>query len=108
KWTSFVANSGIRQIFGINDPKTAEFISKYMGEETVFVKSDSENLNIGNLGIEDKRGASQSYSERGRALKTPNELLTMDDGEQIIIQQGHHPIISRKIAYYKDEAFSPL
>jgi len=107
-WNSFIANSGIRQLFNLNDPVSARYFSKFLGQTTVFVQSDGENFSEDHIGMQDHAGRSRSYREHGRPLMTKNELYTMSDDQQIIIQSGHAPIKNKKIFYYKDPAFKDL
>ncbi|SHG54890.1 Type IV secretory pathway, VirD4 component, TraG/TraD family ATPase [Fodinibius roseus] len=107
-WKTFISNSGIFQVFNTNDLETAEYISKTMGETTIFSESSSENKEVSSVGMTDNRGRTKSVSERSRWLRKPNEIMTMPMHEQIIKPDGQHPILANKVEYYKDPEFKNL
>ena len=105
KWDSFVSNAGVLQTFNTNDVTTAEYLSKLMGQTTVFSESQSESSRRKGLGMEDNTGGSQSVTERGRPLKHPNEIRTMPTDRQLLLIAGQQPIEAKKITYYNDPYF---
>src|SRR5699024_215643 len=107
-WKTFISNSDIFQVFNSNDLETAQYISKTMGQTTVFSESSSENKEVSSVGMTDNRGRTQSVSERSRWLKTPNEIMTMPMHEQIINSDGEYPVLTNKIQFYKDPEFKNL
>ena len=97
RWESFVSNSGLKQFFGINDLETADFVSKYLGEKTQMVRSESMS------GQSQPTGA--SLSAQGRALLTGDELRRLPRDEQILFYEGENPVHCAKLRYFDDAEF---
>src|SRR5699024_11667693 len=104
-WKTFVSNSGVFQVFNTNDLETAQYISKTMGETTIFSESSSENKEVSSVGMTDNRGRTKSVSERSRWLRKPNEIMTMPMHEQNIKHDGGHHILANKVEYNKDHEY---
>lgn len=88
-WISFAA---------INDPETADYISKRCGDTTVEV--DQTNRSSG------MKGSSRSRSKQlsRRPLILPHEVLRMRSDEQIVFTSGNAPLrCGRAIWFRRDE-----
>jgi type IV secretion system protein VirD4 len=88
-WISFAA---------INDPETADYISKRCGDTTVQV--DQTNRSSG------MKGSSRSRSKQlsRRPLILPHEVLRMRSDEQIVFTSGNAPLrCGRAIWFRRDE-----
>jgi type IV secretion system protein VirD4 len=88
-WISFAA---------INDPETADYISKRCGDTTVEV--DQTNRSSG------MKGSSRSRSKQlsRRPLILPHEVLRMRSDEQIVFTAGNAPLrCGRAIWFRRDE-----
>lgn len=95
--------TAIRTMFGTGDVTTAELVSKYVGEATIFAES-------GNLG--QSRGArkagsgglslssGESTSEKGRKLILPDEVLRLGPDQQIILPRGGNALLADKVKHY--------
>jgi type IV secretion system protein VirD4 len=87
-WISFAA---------INDPETAEYISKRCGDTTVEV--DQTNRSSG------MKGSSQSRSKHltRRPLILPHEVMQMRTDEQIIFTAGNAPLRCGRAIWFRRE-----
>lgn len=107
-WKSYVANAGVLQAFGTNDVDTAEYLSRRIGETTVFVESENRSRGISTGKMDNvQEGAGQTTAEKGRRLMMADEILRMnpEEGMQLIFVQGRDPVLARRIVYYTDPAF---
>ncbi|MDR3440579.1 type IV secretory system conjugative DNA transfer family protein [Telmatospirillum sp.] len=95
RWESFVANAHL-QTFGTNDPGTADYLERMLGNRTVTVRSENASLD---------RGGSEQYSRTARPLMTADEIRRMPPDQQILLLQGLRPILARKVRYFEDKAF---
>lgn len=87
-WISFSA---------INDPDTADYISKRAGDTTVEVDQTSLSSGI--------RGASRSRSKQlnRRPLILPHEVLRMRADEQIVFTAGNAPLRCGRAVWFRRE-----
>ena len=97
RWESFISNSGLKQFFNVNDLDTADFVSKYLGEETLLVRG--ENLN------QQTQMTGASLSVAGRALLTADEIRRLPENEQILFYERQKPVRCAKLCYYADSDF---
>ncbi|NTI46428.1 type IV secretory system conjugative DNA transfer family protein, partial [Rhizobium rhizogenes] len=87
-WISFAA---------INDPDTADYISKRCGDTTVEV--DQTNRSTG------MKGSSRSRSKQlsRRPLILPHEVLRMRSDEQIVFTSGNPPLRCGRAIWFRRE-----
>jgi type IV secretion system protein VirD4 len=97
RWESFISNSGVKQFFNVNDLVTADFVSQYLGNETLRVQSDSIS------GQNQTAGA--NIGAVGRALLTSDEVRRLPENEQILFYERKKPIRATKLCYYADADF---
>ena len=88
--STFFANAGVVQFFGINDLETAKHVSDTLGQETR-TKFDGER-----------------HQTFGRALFTPDELMLMGPNHQLVLTKGKRPAGILKARYFSDVEFSGL
>lgn len=101
--------------FGTQSLETAEKISKQLGQTTIVVESAneggsrswSEGLAPQNAG-QSSRNDGRSWQEVGRALMTPEEILTCPPSALFAFLKGVPPLLLSRILYYSDPAFSSL
>jgi type IV secretion system protein VirD4 len=94
--------------------ETAERLSKSIGDWTQVVESYSENESESRQRSHDSsggssqstRGSSTSYSENGRALLRPEEILTLDNDCLIVLQRGLPPILAKRVKWYQEPEFN--
>jgi len=92
---TFMANSGVIQVFGVNDYETAKWLSLTMGQETREYKTKSGD-------------GRENEGLLARDLLTPDEIMQLDPVLQILSIQGMPPVLSTKILYYEDRHFEGL
>jgi len=87
-WISFAA---------INDPDTADYISKRCGETTVEVEQTNRSSGM--------KGASRSRSKQlsRRPLILPHEVLRMRADEQIVFTAGNAPLRCGRAIWFRRE-----
>jgi len=102
------------QIFlGASSYETAERISQSLGQWTQVVDSYGENQSVshsssgsgGNDSVTRSFGTSMNYSQCGRALLRPEEVLTLDENLLIAFPRGKDPILARRVKWYEDPEF---
>lgn len=98
-WNTFIANSDVIQVFGIQDAESCDQIKKLMGETTVWDRK---------LSKEKDRSVHQSYDEETRPLLTADEIRRLHPDRQIIFVRPHLPVVAKKIKFYQDPAFKHL
>ena len=90
---TFLSNAGIVQAFNVNDIDTARWVSATLGMRTVPVPGAT---NRGSSGL------------TGRALLTPDEVMSMDPDRMLVLPQEGRPVLARKPCYYADPEFAGL
>ncbi len=85
-----------------NSEKTKAELSKALGNRTVTQKSVS-----GRNGSKDP-GRSENWSEKSRALMTPEEIGRLGKEEVIITGKGMFPIRTNRVSFFKDHRFKSL
>lgn len=88
--STFFANAGAVQFFGINDLETAKHVSETLGQETR-TKYEGDSL--------------QTF---GRSLFNPDELMLMGPNHQLVLTKGKRPAGILKARYFSDVEFSGL
>ncbi len=99
---TFLSNTGLLQVFGVNDHASAELVSGLLGQETVVFQTMSRNLDA------EKSGLSISEQHAARQLLTPDEVRNLPPHSQLLFLAGQRPILARKIVYYADREFKGL
>jgi type IV secretion system protein VirD4 len=96
KWETFLSNASVFQAFGVNDMFTAEYVSKLTGDATVL----SHSTSAGGSGL-----PTDSKSEAGRRLLTPDEVRRLPAARSLVFVQGVPVIQARKVNYLTDPEF---
>lgn len=94
-WSSFIANSGVIQVFGVNDQETAQYVSTLLGQKTIKTMTVSKAEHI-----------SRSFHSQGRLLMLPEEIIRMNPQKQIIWSPGARPMGLDRVEYFKESAFN--
>ncbi|MGB3556144.1 MAG: type IV secretory system conjugative DNA transfer family protein [Jannaschia sp.] len=97
--STFVANAGVQQVFGVNDFETAKSLSQTMGQETVGYETRS--FRPGDM-------PTTGTSIAGRDLLTPDEIMQLPQHLQLLRVQGQPTALVRKFRYYADREFDGL
>lgn len=99
-WRTMFANARVKQLFGTSDLHTAKELSELMGDTTVYSDSGSSGKSLDSAGVIGKgKSVSDSASEKGRRLVTPDEVLTTPNAKQILQIRGHRPVYANKLSY---------
>ena len=83
RWESFLANAGVVQGFTPNDLTTADWMSRRAGQATMLAPSSSESRSP-----KGERGESTSWSQIGRQLYLPQELMGFAEGTGLLWLAG--------------------
>jgi type IV secretion system protein VirD4 len=83
RWESFLANAGVVQGFTPNDLTTADWMSRRAGQATVLAPSSSESRSP-----KGERSESASWSQIGRPLYLPQELMGFAEGTGLLWLAG--------------------
>jgi type IV secretion system protein VirD4 len=97
--STFVANAGVQQVFGVNDFETAKWISQTMGQETIGYQTESRKP--GDV-------PTTGTSITGRDLLTPDEIMQLPPDLQLLRVQGKPTAMVAKLRYYADREFNGL
>ena len=104
RWQTFIANSGVIQIFGTNDLMTAEYTSRLCGVGTVESVSEASAERRAGL-FADPNYLSRDDGLISGSLITPDEVMTMHPSAQILILSHSYPVACFKTAYFLDRRF---
>lgn len=86
--SSFIANAGVQQVFGVNDFETARWFSQTMGQKTIGYQAESRKpSNVPTTGT----------NITGRDLLTPNEIMQLPQELQLLREQGQPTAITQKL-----------
>ncbi|MEC3863289.1 type IV secretory system conjugative DNA transfer family protein [Mesobacterium sp. TK19101] len=97
--STFVANAGVQQVFGVNDYETAKWLSQMMGQGTIGYQTESHKP--GDM-------PTTGTSITGRDLLTPDEIMQLPPELQLLRVQGQPTAIAGKLRYYADREFEGL
>ena len=111
-WQTFIANSGVIQVFGTNDLTGIDYISRLCGIGT-FESLSEESASRRAALLSDPNFLSRDDGVNARSLITPDEVRTMHPATQLLILPYAHPVACFKTAYfldarYRDESGKPL
>ena len=97
--STFIANAGVQQVFGVNDFETAKWLSQTMGQETIGYRTESHKP--GDM-------PTTGTSITGRDLLTPDEIMQLPPHLQLLRVQGQPTAMVQKLRYYADREFDGL
>jgi len=92
EWEEILACCDTQLVFGANDPTTAEFVSRQLGEGTV------ERLAVRHRAMTLEH-VQVMHSPSPRELMKPNEVRCLDRSKAILIPGGHPPALIDKVDY---------
>ncbi|HEY6321544.1 MAG TPA: type IV secretory system conjugative DNA transfer family protein [Thermoanaerobaculia bacterium] len=93
---SIGANCGVQIAYGANDVATAKLLSEMTGQRTVEYWRESRTGGI----FGGRR--SESETEAGRPLLSPDEVRRLPDDEALIYVAGCAPIRGARVPYWRD------
>jgi type IV secretion system protein VirD4 len=110
RWETMVANVQVLQAFGTNDPGTAEYLSKRLGQGTIRVESQNvsqgASTSPGRWGTSSSRNKSVGEQATGRPLLYPDEVARLERGEQLLICPGKRPLKVPRLNYLDTPFFA--
>lgn len=90
--------------------ETAERISLSLGEYTEIVQGCGENqgrsTQDNRIESSSSRGSSVEYSQTGRRLMKPEEILSMSTDYLIAFVRGMAPILAKRVKWYEEPEFT--
>lgn len=90
---TILSQSEVKQFFAVNVAKTAEELSKTLGQKTVLTRSY-------NLGRNEDDDIGESLSETGQPLMRPEEIILMGSDEQLLFVNGLPPIRAQRVPFW--------
>jgi type IV secretion system protein VirD4 len=100
---SFISNSAVFQVFGVSDQRTAEYVSRSLGQKTVETFRESQSVSRRKNSFSSNEN--WSVGETGRALLRPEEVRQLGDNEQLLLVRESGPIKARKLRYWEEPEF---
>jgi len=108
RWQTFISNAGVVQVFGVSDVNTAQYISQMMGKTTMeFISEDTQKRRSGAYLFSAAKPDYTSMTDRqfSRDLLTPDEIMRMEPGRQLLLFSGMQPIYAGKLPYYQNSRY---
>ena len=105
---TFVSNAGLVQIFNVADVETASWVSKSIGATTMSYQTTGTSTSRGGMQLFETKSTSTTAHLSRRELMTPDEIMRLDSGLEILLRQGAAPAIAAKVRYYDGPEFRGL
>jgi type IV secretion system protein VirD4 len=105
---TFVSNAGLVQIFNVADVETASWVSKAIGATTMSYQTTGTSTSRGGIKLFETKSTSTTAHLSRRELMTPDEIMRLDSGLEILLRQGAAPAIAAKVRYYDGPEFRGL
>ena len=99
-WETFMATAKFKQILGVNDQQTAQWVSVQLGKTTRASTSESASRSTGG------GGSSASKSWAAVDLLSPDELARLPRHEVIILVENRNPLRLRKLNWFESAHLS--
>lgn len=97
-WGTILGNCATLIVLGINEAESADLVSKRVGDTTIEAKTEQRmalRSTISNWFINGR----DNTGEGRRALLASDELFKLPDDDEIILFQGHNPILCKKYPF---------
>lgn len=115
-WHNFPANSAVTAFFGVNDPDTAEYVERLLGEtpeKMVYYTHSvsSSTFNAGNSngqGLSSSSGSSRSHRFMKEKVMSAAEVRALPEQLQLIFIRNRKPILASKLPFYRFELIKGL
>lgn len=104
RWQTFIANSGVIQIFGTRDLMTSDYTSRLCGITTIESLSEYSSEMRARL-FSDPNFLNREDALTSRSLITADEVMTMSPVAQILILSHANPVTCFKTAYFLDQRY---
>ena len=98
-----IGNCAYKWFCNVNDLQTAEYLSKTLGKTTIKIenKGESSGTSTGGQHATRSEGESKSFSETGRDLLTPDEVLDLGDHRAILLTPNTRPHYLSTVPYWQ-------
>ena len=104
---TILSNCSYKWFSNVNDLETAKYVSDSLGQMTVRTTSKSESTTPSQNGT--STSTSTNYSETGRLLLMPDEVMHMGRGQAILFNPQDRPMLLQPIDYWNlKKAFDHL
>lgn len=97
------ANMGAMVVFTPNQVRESEEYSKLIGNQTV-TSTSKQRSNIGAFSAGNS-SSNETEAPHARPIMLPQEIMSMDKGNELIVRAGIPVIKAEKILYFKDPSF---
>ncbi len=100
---NIIGNCSYKYFCNVTDLPSAEYLSKTLGKKTIRIKNKGESSgeSFGGQGHRSKsEGESVSYSETGRELLTPDEVIHLGTNAAILLAPNTRPHYLRPVDYW--------
>jgi type IV secretion system protein VirD4 len=95
--------------FGVNDLPTAEYVSNRLGSATIIVASGGSNTGRsssstfgGSWNTGRSSGRNDNWSQMGRKLLNPDEVLNLDPRTAVAFTPGVPPVFTQLVRYFEE------
>lgn len=95
QWISVYTACHTKICIGANDPETAEFISKELGEQSIRVMTKFKNAGITHM-LEDEKW---SQTDQKANLMNPDQVQKLDIDMQLVFRRGCEPMKLYKVGW---------
>lgn len=103
-WWTILSNCATWLFLGVNDEETAKILSSRIGQTTAEVRTDQHRAGESLLSFQ----WGHNTGEGRRDLLAPDELNKMERAYNVIIFQGHNPILARKFPVTQHPLYDQL
>lgn len=113
--STFLDNIDTQQYFGLNAFESAETISKRAGDATILIRQVNDSISRSRPHVHGAGGHQQgastttnhgtTYSEKGRRLFMPDEVLTLPEDLSLVFHRNLPVITTRLFRYFETPEF---
>ena len=97
------------QAFGTNDIETAEYLSRMIGDTTIYVESQNESRGAAWQQLpfsgNGQRVTAATTSETGRRLLFANEVRGLSRHRVLVFTKAGAPLLLDRVNYFRDPEF---
>lgn len=110
RWETFLGNAGMLQFFGNSDLTTLEWISKRLGETTVYTKSRNLRSPSQSITRGDRGESVASHLEPLMKIEEIARIFSRNDPfvRQLVFLPGERPMILQRAYYDCHESFTQI
>jgi len=101
-WQTIISNCRYKYFKAISDNVTAEYVSKMLGNRTVWAEGESPNPEAPGWAHFKKQYQPGQRNKVGMPLQSPDDLLTFTQDQGIVIRTGENPMLAKIGPYDAD------